>query len=226
MNTLEEMDLGDIEHIVPFIKAINLLKEHILVSEMEDFVDESDPWFPLYESLQDLKEHELELYPDFDEEKLLAEYDEKTTKEQGTHDDITITDDEGNKLNNFRDLVDYLDSFDSFPWLPDALSHRFEQKTTKEQGTQTTLNIVKNELIEWCCECCSTMAFKINEWQDPFYDENGIRRRECLGCGRYAEETISTDPKKTDEDDDDDESDDDDIYTHKDSFGLFSFSIE
>ena len=73
---------------------------------------------------------------------------------------------------------------------------------TKEQGTQTKLNIWKNELIEWCCECCSTMAFKINEWQDPFYDENGIRRRECLGCGRYAEETISTDPKKTEEDDD------------------------
>ena len=151
MNTLEDMDLGDIEHIVPFIKAINLLKEHILVSEMEDFVDKSDPWFPLYESLQDLKEHELELYPDFDEEHLLAEY---------------------------------------------------EQKTTKEQGTQTTLNIFEKELIEWCNDCRSTMGFKINECQDPVYDENGIRRRECLGCGRYAEETISTDPKKTDDSED------------------------
>ena len=128
-------------------------KEHILISEMEDFVDESDPWFPLYESLQDLKEHELELYP------------------------ITTEEEE-------RQIL--------------------AEAETKEQGTQTTLHICKNELIEWCCECRSTSAFKINEWQDPFYDENGIRRRECVGCGRYAEETISTDPKKTDEDEDSD----------------------
>ena len=42
------------------LKAINKIIEYIIYSEMEGEIDKNDSWYPILESLQELKEKILE----------------------------------------------------------------------------------------------------------------------------------------------------------------------
>jgi len=48
--------MNDTKYYKQLLEMSALLREHILYSEMEGKVDESDPWMPLYKSLGELGE--------------------------------------------------------------------------------------------------------------------------------------------------------------------------
>jgi hypothetical protein len=56
------------DSLLVFIEAIDTIRTHIADSEFDGGYDEDDPWFPTYESLEELKEKELEEWGTTEEE--------------------------------------------------------------------------------------------------------------------------------------------------------------